>query len=232
MTFAIEFDFSKKKERGISLEKIPSQAEEGMYYWIDLDNESKANVRGFLEGMDIDSLTLDTLFDEDGPPRFNVFQSCLHFMVKEARVVEGEFVTIPVQVILGPHFMLTCHQGRVEFLKEMKRTYSEGFHAHSQSPSFLLFELADHLTHVYRIALVQISEMIEMIETQLLGETEDEIFREVYDLIRWLLEFARSLCPRGKPYTSWPRGVRLTLATPRNRFWKRKACCWNASAPM
>lgn len=191
MTFAIEFDFSQKKERPLAVEEVPGKATAGMYYWVDLESEPPSVVTAFLQRMGMDELTLEALLDEEAPPRFNVFQSCLQFCLTEARVVNEQFVTVPVQIILGPHFMLTTHQGRVEFLADMKRTYREDFYDHSQSHGFLLFELADHLTHIYRLTLTRVSEMIEDIEAQLLGETEDEIFREVYDLIRWLLEFRK-----------------------------------------
>lgn len=191
MTFAIEFDFNNKTERQIPLEDVAQKPANGFYYWIDLESAPKDTARAFLERMGVDPLTLDTLLDEDGPPRFYVFQSCLQFALSEARIAHGEFRTNPVQVILGPHYMLTSHQGPVEFLADMKRTYREDFHAHSQSHGFLLFELADHLTHHYRLTLAVVSEMIEGIEGQLLGETDDEIFRDVYDLIRWLLEFRK-----------------------------------------
>ncbi len=191
MTFAIEFDFNKKQEHTIALEHVQNKPQEGMYYWVDLESEAKPVVVEFLERVKVDPLSIDAVFDEDGPPRFNVFQSCLHFTLREARVQNGELVTTPVQVILGPHFLLTIHQGSVEFLADMKRTYSEDFHEHSQSHGFLLFELADHLTHIYRLTLTIISEQIEAIETRLLGETEDEIFHEVSHLIRWLLEFRK-----------------------------------------
>ncbi|MCA9071087.1 MAG: magnesium transporter CorA family protein [Planctomycetaceae bacterium] len=191
MTFAIEFNFSEKKERSVSAEDVKGKPSEGIYYWVDFEDEPKSVLATFLQRLGIDDLTLEALMDEEAPPRFNVFQSCLQFCLTEARVVNEKFVTVPVQVLLGPNFMLTVHRGSAEFLSDMKRTYREDFYDHSQSHGFLLFELADHLTHIYRLTLTRISEIIEEIETQLLGETEDEIFREVYDLIRWLLEFRK-----------------------------------------
>ncbi|WP_020683991.1 magnesium transporter CorA family protein [Marinobacterium rhizophilum] len=191
MTFAIEFDFNTKQERPVALEEIAAVPASGLYYWIDLEGEPKATARGFLERMNIDPLTLDLLFDDDTPPRFNVFSSCLHFMLKEARVVNDDWLTVPVQVVLGSHFMLTSHPARVEFLADIKQTYKEDFHEHSHSPGFLLFELADHLTQGYRLTLNGISEMIEGVQAQILGEAGSEMFHEVNDLIRWLLEFRK-----------------------------------------
>ena len=191
MTFAIEFDFNTKREQAVSLEDVPGQAAAGFYYWIDLESEPRPAVVETLQRMGLDGNTIDAVYDEDGPPRFNVFHTCLHFTLREARLVKGEFVAIPVQVILGPHFMLTLHERAVEFLADMKLTYREDFHAYSQSQGFLLFELADHLTHIYRLTLTMISERIEGIETQLLGDAEDEIFRDVSNLIHWLLEFRK-----------------------------------------
>ncbi|MFC6672847.1 magnesium transporter CorA family protein [Marinobacterium aestuariivivens] len=212
MTFAIEFDFNTKQERPVALDEIAAKPASDLYYWIDLEGEPEATTRGFLERMNTDQLALELLFDEEAPPRFNLFSSCLHFTLKEARVVNDDWLTVPVQVVLGPHFMLTSHPARVEFLADMKQTYREDFHEHSHSPGFLLFELADHLTHGYRLTLNRISEMIEDIQSQILGETEGEMFREVYDLLRWLLEYRKiiistreivhELAMRKSPYVS------------------------------
>ncbi|GGO79105.1 hypothetical protein GCM10011348_12570 [Marinobacterium nitratireducens] len=212
MTFAIEFNFNTKQERPVSLDEIEATPASGLYYWIDLKAEPKATVRAFLERMQIDRLILDLLLDDEPPPRLNVFSSCLHFTLREARVVNDDWLTVPVEVVLGPHFMLTSHPAPVEFLADIRQTYREDFHEHSHSPGFLLFELADHLTQGYRLALNAISEMIEDIQSQILGETEGKMFREVHDLLRSLLEFRKiiistreivhELATRKSPYVS------------------------------
>jgi magnesium transporter len=96
MTFAIEFDFSNKRERTVSLEEISVRPPEEAYFWVDLESEPGSEVIEILTRIGVDQLTIDLLMDEDGPPRFNVFQSCLQFTLNEARVVGGQFTTVAV----------------------------------------------------------------------------------------------------------------------------------------
>jgi magnesium transporter len=193
MPLAIEFDFTAKREREIALADACTACRDGRYCWIDLDGEGVDAAAGFLRSMGLDELTVETILEDDARPRFNVFPACLHFTLREGRFVDGDFRAIGIEVILGQRFLVTVHRGESACLRKVRETYREDFHEHSQSPSFLLFELADHLTHVYRDTLSMMTEQIESIEMQLFGDPGDEIFLAVSDLIRDLLEFRKMI---------------------------------------
>ncbi|HUG92464.1 MAG TPA: magnesium transporter CorA family protein [Planctomycetaceae bacterium] len=193
MPLAIEFDFATKREREIALADACASCRDGRYCWVDFDGPGVTAAAPFLHSMGLDDLTVETLLEDDERPRFNVFPSCLHFTLREGRFVDGEFRAIGVEVILGPQFLATVHREPAEFLRKTRETYREDFYEHSQTPSFLLFELADHLTHVCRDTLTTMAEKIEAIEVQLFGDPGDEIFLAVSDLIRDLLEFRKMI---------------------------------------
>ena len=191
MTTVVEFDFREKAERTVPLGEVCGACADGRYCWIDFEGDDLSGLRDFLLSMGLDLLTVESILEDDTRPRFNVYPSCLHFTLWEARLDADAFRATPVQVILGARFLLTCRGRDAEFLRQMRQTYREDFYAHSQSPGFLLFELADHLTHTYRLTLSTFSERIEGIEQRLFSETNDRIFLEVSDLIRSLLEFRK-----------------------------------------
>jgi magnesium transporter len=193
MTLAVEFDFAAKREREIAPAEAPAACQNGAYCWIDFEGEDVAAAADFLRSMGLDPLTVESILEDDARPRFNVYPSCLHFTVREGRFAGGTFQAIGVDVVLGQRFLATIPRGQAEFLRRMRETYREDFHEHSQSPSFLLFELADHLTHVYRVTLSMMTDRVEAIEVQLFGDPGDEIFLAVSDLIRHLLEFRKMI---------------------------------------
>ena len=193
MTLAVEFDFSAKRERTIALADVCAACRDGRYCWIEFDGADVDGAAGWLRSMGLDDLTVETILEDDQRPRFNVFPACLHFTLREGRFVDGDFRAVGIEVILGQRFLMTVHRGESACLRKMRETYREDFQEHSQTPSFLLFELADHLTHVYRDTLTTMTEQIEAIEMQLFGDPGDEIFLTVSDLIRDLLEFRKMI---------------------------------------
>jgi magnesium transporter len=193
MTLAVEFDFAAKRERTIALADACSACRDGRYCWIEFDGADADSAAGWLRSMGLDELTVETILEDDQRPRFNVFHACLHFTLREGRFVDGDFRAVGIEVILGQRFLMTIHRGESACLRKMRETYREDFYEHSQTPSFLLFELADHLTHVYRDTLTTMTEQIESIEVQLFGDPGDEIFLAVSDLIRDLLEFRKMI---------------------------------------
>ncbi len=193
MTFAVALDFKKKTEQKISLDRVSEACGNGDYCWVDFDAVDEAELRDFLLNLGANQQTIEEIIEFDPVSVFNVYPTCLHFTLSEARMVGREFKTIPVHVLLGDGFLVTIHCEHVEFLRRAQQTYREGFNTAALSPGFLLFELADHLAHVFGVTLASFAEQIERIEEQLFGEMSDKIFVEVSELIRSLLQFRKAV---------------------------------------
>lgn len=191
MSFAVAFDFSQKIECALDIADVSTARHEGRYCWIDFEAAPSEQIRQTLHQLDLDELTIDTILDEDESPRFSVLPACLLFTLPDGELIDGELSITPVRVVLGGGFLVTIHQRPSAFLKEVERTYHEDFREHARSEGFLLFEFADHLTQTYRLTLEAFSELVESVERRLFGDVEDEIFGEVSELIRSLLEFRK-----------------------------------------
>lgn len=210
MTFAIELNFTNKCERSISLNEIEQSRANGNYCWIDLRDKPESELREFLASMGVDAAPIDAIVRRDTIPAFAIHTSCLYFTLSEARAVDGEFEKGSVDVVLGDGFMITIHQGDVEFLTRAHQTYREAFYTAALSPGYLLFELTAHLVHVCGETLARFSEQIEEIESELFGDTDDDIFLPVSELIRSLLKYRKTVIAS--------REVVYELATRRSPF--------------
>jgi len=191
MVLAIEFDFENKREGQLPVERVCEACEQERYCWIDFDESEISDAEQLLLKLGVLPDTVEAIISQDPRTQFNIYPECLQFTLLEARFDDGEFRTAPVKVVLGGRFMVTIHNGEIEFLKHMLLTYREGFYTAALSPGFLLFELADHVTHVYRDTLSYFSEQIDKVEEQLIRETDDQIFIRASELIRSLLKYRK-----------------------------------------
>ena len=187
MTEAIAFDFASKSERQVAPAEIPACLASGLYCWVDVDTSDGEAARRLLNTLRVDERIIGEVLGPEQDGRYDQHKDCLHFEVTEALVVAGRLVTPHVTVLLGERFMATLHHEPVECLAHMRRVYREDFLHFSKSPGFLAYELADGLLQVYRKSLRLLSADVEAIQLQLFGETDDAIFRRVFELTRDLL---------------------------------------------
>jgi magnesium transporter len=107
-----------------------------------------------------------------------------------------------VSVTLGERFMVTIHRGRVQFLDGVRQDYRADFVSFAKTPSFLLYEIWDHLIANYLDAQTIMGDRVERLQDELRRETVDDgVFARVSALGADLLHFRKLLLP-----------VRATLA--------------------
>ncbi|MBM82627.1 MAG: hypothetical protein CMJ78_18850 [Planctomycetaceae bacterium] len=196
MAKAIEFFFdpdndgANKKERALSLSEVPKSCKNGFHCWVDCQ---ETEGRELLEELGINKDVLEDIFNGDPRAQLNVFKNCIFFTLSEVRVSHNRLVSVPVKVVAGETFLITMHDKRAEFTEVVQNTYKEGFYNVAKSSGFLFFELADHLSVVYRNTLTTFCEHIERIEDGLIDKADDSIFRLASGMIRDLLEFRKNI---------------------------------------
>ena len=219
MITVIQFDFSRKQERAIEVAGLAEAMQAGLFCWVDMNcaacGEREKQCRRCaecLEILGINELARHEVLGPDREGRYDVYEDCLHFAVTEARLAEGRLQTAHVDVVLGAQFLVTFRRNEAALVNLMKRTYREDFHKFAQSPGFLLYEIADHLTETYRRAIQGFAEAVERIQLKLFGEVDDNIFREVSTLTQDILglrkvvtasrELLHELATRRSPFVS------------------------------
>ena len=139
MTRVSEFNFPEKREKSIALDEVPASCAAGHYCWVDCRAANLTSLSDFLSRIGVDATTLDSILSDDVRPRFSLYPTCLHFILWDTRIEQGELRTAAVHVILGSRFLLTCCGSTADFVEQTHQTCREDFYAHAQSPGFLLF---------------------------------------------------------------------------------------------
>nr|NIP29645.1 hypothetical protein [Candidatus Dadabacteria bacterium]NIQ13733.1 hypothetical protein [Candidatus Dadabacteria bacterium] len=211
MIKTISFDFETKKEKNVETCDITKEFDENRYCWIIAEPEDIDEIKSILKGQELSDKAIEdfsSLTEREG--RYLAYPKCLLFTLTEAVLEDSRIVTKQVDIALTSNCLIMLHHGPIKLLDEMLINYHEDFVMFSQSPSFLLYEICDHLIEVYRNTLRKISADVEDVQISLFGQVDDKIFKHVSDITSDLLHFRRTVVAA--------RDVVHELATRRSPF--------------
>jgi magnesium transporter len=211
-TQVVAFDFETKIERDISLGEAQSAIEAGHFVWIDVLARDADEARGMLSGLGsvAEEIVHDALTAE-AVTRHARYDNCIHVVVSGCRRREQNFDLERVDIVISQHYLLTIHKGPVAFLSAVRRDYKQDFQRFAKSPSFLVYELWDHLIDNYLAIQKQMEERVEQLQNELRASTvDDSVFGRISELGADLLHFRKILLPA--------RAVLTDLSTRRTIF--------------
>lgn len=208
----VEFDFETKRERTIQLSEVMPAIDAGHFIWIDLEARDAAEARKLLGELRLvsDDIVEDALTSE-AATRHARYEDCLHVVVSGCHQRGEHFDLERVDIVLTQRFLVTLHKGSVAFLKAVRRDYRQDFQRFARSPSFLVYELWDHLIDNYLAVQKQMEERVEQLQNELRAPVvDDKVFARISELGADLLHFRKILLPA--------RAVLTDLSTRRTIF--------------
>jgi magnesium transporter len=208
----VELDFETKKERSITLDEAKSSMQAGRFVWVDVDAADPNEARGILGGLGVlGNDEVDLALRGEATTQYARYDHCIQLVVTGYRRRGADLELEPVSVIAGEHFLFTVHRGSVDFLNAVRRDYHSDFIRFAKSPSFLIYEIWDHLIENYLSVQKVMGERVEQLQTDLrTSEVNDKVFARISDLGADLLHFRKILLPA--------RAVLSDLSTRRSLF--------------
>ena len=194
---AVELDFERRRETAIPLADTGASMAAGRFVWIDIDAGDQAEARRLLSGLGLVSEDVVDLALRDEPSTtYGRHDGYLHLVISGYRQQGDGFELERVSVTMGERFMITIHRGRVQFLDGVRQDYRGDFVSFAKTPSFLLYEIWDHLIANYLDAQTIMGERVERLQDELRRETVDDgVFARVSELGADLLHFRKLLLP-------------------------------------
>lgn len=208
----VEFDFETKVERSLELHDVTAAIEAGRFVWIDLDAQNVEEARQMLAQISgvAEEIVHDALTNE-AATRHARYDDSIHVVVSGCRQRGQQFDLERVDIVIAASFLLTIHKGPVQFLSSVRRDYKTDFQRFAKSPSFLVYELWDHLIDNYLAIQKQMEERVEQLQNELRGnKVDDALFGRISELGADLLHFRKILLPA--------RAVLTDLSTRRTIF--------------
>ena len=194
--FVVDFDFERKVERRIEIDRAKAAMAEGRFVWVDVDVSDAAEARRTITplGLCAEEILDDALTNEPAT-QSGRYDDYLHVVVTGCRLQGAHFDLERVDVIIGERFLLTMHRGPVVFLDAVRKVYRSDFQRFAKSPSFLVYELWDHLVENYLAVQKRFEERVERLQAELIGEVDDRVFARVSELGADLLHFRKVVLP-------------------------------------
>ena len=192
----VEFDFQAKTEAALPASRITGAMAEGRFIWIDVTFNDVTTARQKLSAL---SLIAEEIIDDalagETATRIGRFDDYIHLVVSGCRLQGIHFDLERVDVVIAEKFLMTIHCGAPVFLEAVKKGYRADFLRFARSPSFLLYELWDHLLENYLAVQNSFERRVETLQAQLIGDVDDRVFSQISELGADLLHFRKALLP-------------------------------------
>lgn len=193
----VAFDFSCKCERGLTFEQVKEALGAGHFLWFDIDVGNTEEARAVLRSLELlDDDVIDAALTKEPATQHGRYDQYLHVVVSECRALGQGFELHRVDVVLSERLFLTLHRSPVAFLEAVRRDYRRDFVRFAKSPSFLLYEIWDHLLEGYLDVQKVMEERVSELQLALRSDSvEDALFGRIQALGADLLHFRKVVLP-------------------------------------
>ncbi len=206
----VGLNFADKTERVVDPAQIAQAIADGLYVWLDVDVADAAARQALLQTGWLSDPLREAVLQDDLGTQQSRHPDCLHLTLCGC-VVEGDDLRVHrLDALLGRGYLLTVHRGPVGFLDHVLREYSADFTSHARTPSFLVYELWDHLLDNCQGVSQKLEQQVERLQRELMRQVDDVVFQRLSALGSVLLHFRGMLVP--------VRSVLSELATRRSEF--------------
>jgi magnesium transporter len=208
---AVEFDFENKVEATIDAGAIRDSMQAGRFVWIDVEFGDPQEAGRLLGSLGLfDEEIIEDALTREAATQHARYDDYLHLVVSGCRLQGRNFELERVDCVIGERFLVTVHKGSVVFLESVRKDYKNDFMRFAKSPSFLIYEVWDHLIDNYLAVQKRFEDRVEALQVELMGEVDDVVFERISELGADLLHFRKVVLPA--------RAVLTDLSTRRSLF--------------
>ncbi len=190
-------DFKTKAYAPMTLEQVRDAGRSGKFCWVDvhLDADGGAPADAVVAQGLCPPEVLDHARLQEPAIQFSRYDECIHLVLVGCRLNGDVFNLERLDVVISAHAMVTLHRGEPDFLRAVKREYLTDFVRHAASPSFLLYELWDHLLDHFASVQKSFEDRVVLVQQALAGSPDESIFRDASGLSSQLLHFRKVVLP-------------------------------------
>ncbi|MFT4569670.1 MAG: magnesium transporter [Hyphomicrobiaceae bacterium] len=190
------FDFENKKEHAPTLDEI-RQCPPNSFLWIDAEITNRDSCAQSLASLNLTEAipSLEDLAEDGVRTRYRRSEEHIAFTLAGCHIDNGQLLVEPVAALLNHRHLVTLHGESVGFLDAVNEDVSDDFQQFAKGPSFLVYELWDHLIENFVAIQAKLQDSVEELQTELIGRTDEGAFLRVAEIGADLLAFRKMLIP-------------------------------------
>jgi magnesium transporter len=210
--WGVEFDFLTKACRPVAVADVMKVMDHERFVWLDIDSSRSAEARKLLTDLNlIRESVIEEIFTKEPATQLARYDEYIHLVLSACRLEpDGGMKLERIDAVLSERFLFTIHSGSQPVIEAVKRDYRADFLRFAKTPSFLLYEVWDHLVDHYLSIQKGIELRVEQLQAELFRDVGDDVFVRVAEIGASLLHFRSVLVPA--------RAVLNELATRRMLF--------------
>jgi magnesium transporter len=193
----IAFDFESKVERSLSLAQAHRAMTAGHFVWVDMSISDRDEACRVLRSFGfLDEEVIESALSKEPATQHARYDGYLHLVVSECLPLGNGFELRRVDVVFSDRMFLTVHKAPIAFLAALRKDYKSDFIRFAKTPSFLVYELWDHLLDGYLNVQKLMEERVEQLQNELRSEeVDDTLFGRISELGSDLLHFRKIVLP-------------------------------------
>ncbi|MFM9098602.1 MAG: magnesium transporter CorA family protein [Phycisphaerales bacterium] len=207
----VSFDFRAKQLADVDVVSVRAEMAAGRFVWIDVNIARADEARALLASLALcEPEIIEDAFSREPATQLARYDDYLHLVLSGCRLGGKSFELERVDVVMGERFLLTLRRGDAAFIRALRKHYRTDFVRFAQSPSFMMFEIWDHLIDNYLSVHKAFEERVQAMQRALAGDVDDRVFGDVSALSSDLLDLRKVVLPA--------RAVLTDLATKKSAF--------------
>jgi magnesium transporter len=191
----VGFDFGNRTEFSLRASEMASAFVPDKFVWVDVQfGDASAGAREFLGGLGLlPPDVIDAALTREPATQSARYDHCLHFVLSDCKLEGSALQLSRIDCVVTSHALFTIHRSPSACLSSVRRTYSQDFQRFAKTPSFLIFELWDHLVESYIEVQRALEDRVDALRTQLIRHADEAAFARVAELGSDLLNFRKVL---------------------------------------
>lgn len=164
--------------------------------WIDLDSEPDETTLAALQPLGIHPLVLEDIVEDINRPKVDDYGGYLYIVVHSARWEDGRPALREIDVVLGPNYLITYHEGRTRSIDTAHETLARRPDLLTPSPARLLHFLLDVLVDHYLPIMDEVAEILDRLEEEVFEASGMDAHAQIVRLKRGMLQLRRIVGPQ------------------------------------
>ncbi len=177
--------------------------------WIDVRGVQQDVLRHLGSKFNLHPLLLEDILDMDHRPKLDDYGDYLYIVLHDIRY-EGDSGAITleqVNLILGPNYLISISDGERDIFEPVKKRLKNCVgNIRSLGADYLAYSLVDLVVDNYFVALEELGERIELVETSLISNPVTQALDAINGLKRSMLRIRKSLWPLREIINSLDKG--------------------------